>query len=256
VASGGISTDLVLWDLDSGATQSLTGHSAFIRWIDYSPQGTVIATVAWDGQLMLWDRATGERYPIVHSDSVAGETELGLSVHGVDELLYVEFSPTGQYLATTSSDHTAIIWEVDYLAEQGVRLTRLITLRGHTDWVHAATFNQAETMVATASQDNKIFLWSLVNTPDYSVGEKIAELTGHRDSVNAIDFSPDGLRLASGSTDGAVIIWNIDVARAPLILCEQVNRDLTEDEWLERIGTGREYHPTCLEYTGGETIEE
>jgi WD40 repeat protein len=90
----------------------------------------------------------------------------------------------------------------------------------------------------------------LINTQDYSAGEKIAELTGHTDSVNVIDFSPDGLRLASGSTDGDVIIWNIDLANAPAILCEQVNRDLTQEEWVERIANARGYHSTCAEYIG------
>jgi len=58
-------------------------------------------------------------------------------------------------------------------------------------------------LVATASFDNRISLWSVDEVP---VRELVLE--GHRGPVSSLAFAPDGLVLASGELTGDVLLWD------------------------------------------------
>jgi WD40 repeat protein len=76
------------------------------------------------------------------------------------------------------------------------------TLRGHTAPVRGIAFNPNGRLLASASEDNTIRIWSP------STGEQLRILSGHTDKINGIAFSPDGLWLASASDDKTVRLWD------------------------------------------------
>lgn len=87
--------------------------------------------------------------------------------------------------------------------EETNRLTK------HTGNVNSVTFSPDGQLIASASADRTIRLWS-------REGEeiKIAPME-HQDRVNSISFSPDGKIIVSSSDDHTIKLWDI-------------NRDLSE----------------------------
>ncbi|MDY7004511.1 MAG: hypothetical protein SWX82_11270 [Cyanobacteriota bacterium] len=75
-------------------------------------------------------------------------------------------------------------------------------LEGHGDVVWSVTFQPQGNLIASASVDKTIKLW----TQD---GKLEKTLKGHTDSVSRISFSSDGKYLASASHDRTVKIWNL-----------------------------------------------
>jgi WD40 repeat protein len=76
----------------------------------------------------------------------------------------------------------------------------LKTIRGHSDAVASVTFSPTQKLLASASYDKSIKLWSL-DAPTLPV------LRGHQDRVLSVAWSPDGKMLASGSRDRTVKLW-------------------------------------------------
>ncbi|MEO0770704.1 MAG: AAA-like domain-containing protein, partial [Cyanobacteria bacterium J06649_4] len=108
-------TSVVLWPIDELAKRpadgqgqaidgktmqstQLTGHTAPVFDVEYSPNGQIIATVSGDNTLRLWG-ADGTTRTILekHNASVGDLT----------------FSPDGRMIATTSDDKTALLWDVE-----------------------------------------------------------------------------------------------------------------------------------------------
>lgn len=73
-------------------------------------------------------------------------------------------------------------------------------LQGHTNWVWAVSFNQDGTMLASASYDKSVNIWSIN-------GEKIRTLS-HNDVVNDVSFSPKADLIASASQDRKIRLWD------------------------------------------------
>ena len=116
----------------------------------------------------------------------------------------VAFSPGGDYLATTSTDDTARVWETT----SGKEVARLL----HQNNVNAVAFSPDGKYIATASTDGTARVW------DATSGKEVARIP-HEDGVNDVAFSPDGKYLATASADKTARVWETtsgkEVARIP-----------------------------------------
>jgi WD40 repeat protein len=93
----------------------------------------------------------------------------------------------------------------------------------HTDAVHGVAISPDGTIVASASADMTIGLWST------ATGEAIhAPLTGHTKGVMAVAFSPDGRYLVSGGDDGQVILWDVNGGFSSTVI-------FTGDSWVWNV---------------------
>ncbi len=247
VAAGGINGDnsVLLWNLETNDITRLLGHSAFVRWVAFSPQGSILASAGWDGQVIFWNTASGaEMGRFIPHPRLAEEGE---ELTG-NQVLFTAFSPDGTHLVTTTTDdHTARLWKLNQQVgsetnQLVVTTTLVYTFEGHNDWVHGAAFSPDGQMLVTVSEDKTIYLWNV------ATGLQIARLTGHEASVNTVAFSPDNKAILTGSSDNVVILWSVDFAGAPRLLCQQVNRNLSQTEWGQYLGGIRDYEETCAAY--------
>ncbi|EKV01339.1 WD40 repeat-containing protein [Leptolyngbya sp. PCC 7375] len=76
-------------------------------------------------------------------------------------------------------------------------------LIGHVDAVESVIFSPDGEIIASASDDNTIKLW----TKD---GKPLNTLKGHTDAVESVIFSPDGEIIASASDDNTIKLWTKD----------------------------------------------
>ncbi|NEO54743.1 MAG: hypothetical protein F6K54_17650 [Okeania sp. SIO3B5] len=93
-------------------------------------------------------------------------------------------------------------------------------LEGHGDVVWSVTFQPEGNLIASASVDKTIKLW----THD---GKLKKTLKGHTDSVSRISFSSDGKYLASASHDNTVKIWNLQQTKIKPLNLKSHQDDVT-----------------------------
>jgi WD40 repeat protein/serine/threonine protein kinase len=165
----------------SRVRRTLTGHTAEIGGIAFSPDGAYLATAGYDGITKLWDLASGRELR-----TLSGHT---------GAVLDVAFGPDGTLLATTGQDKTIKIWDIASGRE-------LLTLSGHSQAVWGVAFSPDGGRLASASSDQTAKLW------DISSGKVVLTLTGHLGEVSDVTFSPDGRYLATASHDRIVKLWD------------------------------------------------
>jgi tetratricopeptide (TPR) repeat protein len=128
----------------------------------------------------------------------------------------------------------APLWLINQIEHYG----RLLT--GHDFGVNTVAFSPDGQTLASGSDDDSIILWTVAS------GQPLGKLlTGHNDEVNSVAFSPDGQTLASGSEDTTIRLWDLNPESWHARACRRANRDLTQAEWDEFIGSAKQYQPTC-----------
>ncbi len=77
------------------------------------------------------------------------------------------------------------------------------TLKGHNKAVNSVAIHPKGKLIASASDDKTVNLWSLES------GKQVITLKGHTDNVITVSFSPDGKVLASSGdiNDKTVKLW-------------------------------------------------
>ena len=159
----------------------LEGHGAWVSSVDFSPDGTTLASGSSDGTAKLWDVASRE--------AIATLYPRGYQVTSVD------FSPDGTILAGTGGGHI-MLWDVaSGEAVAAIRGDRHVPLN--------VVFSPDGTTLASGHSDGAVKLW------DVASREAIATLEGHSELIESVAFSPDGTTLASGSRDGTAKLWDV-----------------------------------------------
>ncbi|KMT15098.1 hypothetical protein BVRB_3g062190 [Beta vulgaris subsp. vulgaris] len=137
---------------------------------------------------------------------------LASSEYGDDRPLWgCSFSRDGNLLATCSSNGVAKIWSMP-------QVTRVATLRGHTEHVTDIAFSPVSDYVATSSVDRTARLWN-------SDGTLLRKFEGHLKRLARIAFHPSGKYLGTASFDKTWRLWDIETG-AELLLQEGHSRDV------------------------------
>jgi WD40 repeat protein/serine/threonine protein kinase len=175
---------------------TLTGHDNMVLGIAFSPRSSTLASASLDKTARLWDLENGREVQLFkgHSKAVSD----------------VAFSPKADFIVTASWDTTLRIWDTKTGDELG-RLT------GHTDAVNSvdiARINSSVSIIASASDDNTIRLWTWTGKS----ARETRRFRSHSAPVRFVSFSPGGELLASASEDGSVRIFSIKAERELLSL--------------------------------------
>ncbi|MCY2963903.1 MAG: serine/threonine protein kinase [Planctomycetota bacterium] len=202
---------------------TLQGNGAEVKEALFSPDGTRIVTVSFDGTAKVWNADSGHevftlgrngqriksvslsrdgsRLVTLNSDGSATiwnaatgtqmESLAGSSQNGVNS---VSFSGDGARIVATQ-DHTAIVWDV----ESG---EQILTLEGHGAEVLNVAFNSDRSKIVTASVDGLVNVWN------GRTGEKHLSLAGQASWAWCAQFSPDGSRIVTARDDGTARVSN------------------------------------------------
>jgi len=120
-------------------------------------------------------------------------------------ILSVAFSPQHEQLLATGDAGGGIrLWK-------GENLEQCSVIRAHSSWVRSVTFNPNGKLLASASDDQLVKLWSI---SDGELDEKpLKTLEGHKYRVRSVCFSKDGKFLASSSLDKTIKLWDVKTGK-------------------------------------------
>ncbi|KAI3980298.1 hypothetical protein MKX01_001369 [Papaver californicum] len=132
-------------------------------------------------------------------DQIPSRTLQVLESHN-DEVWFLLFSHDGKYLASSSNDRSAIIWEVN---GDGV-VTLKHKLTGHQKPIMSISWSPDSRKILTCGLEDVIRLWDVNSGECLQVYEK--------SGLNFVScgWHPDGNRIFTGLIDKSICMWDLD----------------------------------------------
>ena len=154
-----------------------------------SPSGDILAFVADNGGLYLWEFQQNDQFIEFASYSVA--------------LTSIDWSLDGQYLLTGAKDNNVQIWNINTNEMQTIST-------GHAGEITDVAWSPDQALLTTGSEDQTVRIWR--NSSD--TYDLVTNLGGYEDAVEDIEWQYDGQLLAVSSNDGGVRLldtetWNL-----------------------------------------------
>ncbi|MHA2250202.1 MAG: WD40 repeat domain-containing protein [Candidatus Kariarchaeaceae archaeon] len=184
------SRDIKIWDVNSGNEinsfpigNNKLGHYKNIYSVDWSPDGTKIASADSEGIITIWDVLTGN--PI---QNFTGHT---------NTIWKIAWSPDGSKLASGSPREAIIIWDV---------LTGNIinTISPYLAGINGFSWSPDGNKLAYGSDDQAIKIRDLSTGTDVIV---ISKAFYNYQQPNSVEWSPDGSKIAAGYWN-SIILWD------------------------------------------------
>jgi len=187
-----------------------------VQCLDFSPDGTMIATGDDDHNLKIWDLQTNKML---------------YTIPCANELSAVEFSPDGKMLAAAGKKQDVIVWSLE-----SRRFTTVMEDDGSI--VHELSFSPDGRLLAASSHHGYIRVW------DAEHKRQLPRINAHIGATDTVDFSPDGFLLASGGDDNTVKLWDVKTWECLLTLHEhehQVNSVIFSPDGTMLATTGQDH---------------
>ncbi len=245
VAYGDGDSNIILWNIQTGAEVSLRGHTNSVQGLGFSPDGTRLVSASWDSTVRIWDVATGKElafFTDFQSFAYAAAFSLGGQVIAAVGQLYpnaglrrwnaqtfeelpllstenslacLAFSADGRLLVAGEEWNTRFyVWDAHTFDRVALLGQTSSDPQGGTC---AVAFSPDSTLLATGGGDKLIHIWDVAaNSPTF--GQELTTLRRHTDTIIALAFSPDGSLLASGGghNDSTIRLWGINTGAPPV----------------------------------------
>ncbi|AAS50422.1 AAR057Wp [Eremothecium gossypii ATCC 10895] len=206
------------------------GHFDALNALAYSPDGARIVTAAEDGKIKIWDIVSGFCLATFeeHTSSVTsvqfaknGQIMFSSSLDGTvkawDLMRFrnfrtftaterIQFSclaadPTGEVVCAGSLDNYDIqVWSV----QTGQLLD---TLSGHEGPVSCLSFSRENSILASASWDKTIRVWSI-----FGRSQQVEPIEAYSDVLD-ISMRPDGKQVAVSTLNGQLSFFDVETSR-------------------------------------------
>jgi WD40 repeat protein/transcriptional regulator with XRE-family HTH domain len=188
--SAGSDATVRIWDPRSGTNLQTLRHPGHVFAVTWSPDGNLLASGCFDGELRLWKRQKVE--PFTNTPILQFWTS-----RVIGSVASLAFSPDGRTLASTNWDRTITLWDVPSGRQ-------LHILSGQTSQSSRVIWSPDGRTLASCSHNNAIWLW------DVEQDCCRAALVGHTADINSMAFTPDSSRLLSGSGDSTLRAWDVE----------------------------------------------
>ncbi|KAG0222019.1 hypothetical protein BGX31_009410 [Mortierella sp. GBA43] len=193
LVSGSLDKMVRVWDIvTENCLKVLTGHTAGVNSVAFSPQRGQVASGSNDQSIRLWDVSSGT------CKLLRGHTKAVWSV---------TFSPNDCQLASGGGDKTVRLWDAD-------TGTLHSTLSGHDGAVYSVAYSPQGHLIASGGVDKTVRLWNVESGECHSI------LRGHLGEIRAVSFSPFAGLVASGSTDNSIRLWDVETGS-----CRDISSD-------------------------------
>lgn len=217
--SGGYDGQLNWWDIDSKKQiRKVAAHQKWIRDVQASKDGKLIASVADDMVARLWDAKSGK---LVHELRGHKETT---PHHFVSMLYACAFSPDGKLLATADKVGHVVIWDTATGSQVGTMEAPTmytwdpVQRRHSIGGIRSVAFSHDMKMLAVGGMGKVGNIDHLegkarVEIFDWRAGKREIEFPGDKFNglVNQLAFDPSGAWLlgAGGANDGFLIFFDL-----------------------------------------------
>ncbi|QLL31080.1 hypothetical protein HG536_0A08970 [Torulaspora globosa] len=175
-----------VWDVVSGfCLVTLEGHTSSVTAVQFAKKGQVLFSCSLDGTVRAWDLIRYRNFRVF----TAAE-RIQFSCLAVD--------PSGECVCAGSIDSFDIhVWSV-----QTAQL--LDSLSGHEGPVSCLSFSQENSVLASASWDKTIRIWSI-----FGRSQQVEPIEVYSD-VLALTTRPDGKQVAVSTLKGQISIFDIE----------------------------------------------
>ncbi|UCD91909.1 MAG: S8 family serine peptidase [Methanobacteriota archaeon] len=194
VGNGTVYTDVAYGDFYDPATG--------VTSLDWSPDGTLIASGSDDHTIVIWELGP----PVTYQKQ--------LHAH-YGRVKSIKWSPNGTWLAAGYDDHsgnedfTVAIWDV-------ASGTIFYNLTGHTNGIWGMDWSPTGDRLVTVSLDSTLKIW------DATTGTLQKTFTNHTGPIYDVHWASDG-RIATASEDMTVKIWDADAAPSDPVVAEYMD---------------------------------
>ncbi|CAG2121873.1 unnamed protein product, partial [Medioppia subpectinata] len=193
-------------------SSSITGHSDAVVSVQFSPDGSQLASGSGDTTVRFWDVDT--------------ETPKFTATSHKHWVLSIAWSPNGQKLASADKNGTIYIWD----PKTGNQLGN--ALLAHKQWVNSMAWepfhsNTECRRLASASKDCSVRIWDTVlQKVDFTIN-------GHLQSVTCVKWGGTGL-IYTASQDRTVKVWRSDTG----VLCRTLEGHA---HWVNTLALSTDY---------------
>ena len=181
------SNQAAIYDTDGNQITALSGHSAGVIGVGWSPDGIQVATASLDGTVRMWNV----------------KKEGALLTFADDYYSRPLWTPDGNAVWVTSYNNDSMhLWDV----QTGTNL-----MNGPTHTLDVAAGDNPRYVTYDSEG---LYQLKVVNAQN----EVTATFTDHQSPLMGALWSPDGREIASGSQDDTLFIWNAETGQKRLQL--------------------------------------
>jgi WD40 repeat protein len=220
LASGSADGGVAIHDVQAARTSTRYEHDDAISGLDFSSDGRLLVSSSAEGKIILWDVGLNKesRSPI--------DTK-------PEDARRVRFSPDGKQLVWFDGTKL-VLWKLDSPLQQRSYL------KGRVGTVNSIAFSPDGRFIIGSTMEHEVVMW------DVSLLQRLPRaLQGHTEIVWEAIFLGDRGVIASTGNDLSVRLWDANAENRLSRACEIANRNFTEDEWAQYLGS-EQYRKTCL----------